>query len=528
MSSAHLAIVLHAHLPFVHHPENERHLEEEWLFEAVAETYVPLLMAWESLRRDGVPFRLTLSVTPPLLEMLSNPLLRERCEEFLARRIALAEREADRTSSDATAHALALHYVERFRAVRDYYSRRCEGELIAPLRKLQEAGEIEIITCAATHSLLPLLGTPNGLRAQVEVGVEATTRHFGRRPYGIWLPECGFAPGIDAALAKAGLKYCLVDAHGLLNATPPPPHGVHAPALCPSGVAAFARDLESSKQVWSSTEGYPGDGVYREFYRDLGYDADYDYIKPFLHEDGVRRNVGIKYHSVTGGVGLGEKAPYDRATAVRRAGEHASHFVYSRQHQARFLKSKMPSPPIITAPYDAELFGHWWYEGPEFLEQLFRAAQFAQEDFCVSTLSACLDEHPPRHTAMPSLSTWGNKGYLEVWLNGANDWVYRHLHWAEERMAELAAKHRDDARGPLRAALDQAARELMLAQSSDWAFLMTAGTATPYAEKRTRDHLNRFAELYHMIESGRVNAERVTKFQEMSPIFAEMDFRVFG
>jgi 1,4-alpha-glucan branching enzyme len=528
MSSAHLAIVLHAHLPFVHHPEHDRHLEEEWLFEAVTETYVPLLLSWDRLRRDGVPFRLTMSVTPTLLEMLATPLLQARCAEYIARRIELAEREAHRTRKSPAAHAVALHYVERFRTVMDFFSRRHEGDLITPLREAQEAGHVEIMTCAATHALLPLLQTPNALRAQIETGVETTTRHFKRRPYGFWLPECGFSPGIDEALAAAGLKYFIVDAHGLLNALPTPPHGVHAPVLCPSGVAAFARDLESSKQVWSSTEGYPGDGAYREFYRDLGYDADYDYIKPFLHDDGVRRNLGIKYHRVTGGVALDGKELYDPAAALRRAGEHAGHFLYSRQHQARFLKSKLPAPPVIVAPYDAELFGHWWYEGPEFLEQLFRAAQFAREDFCVSTLSDCLAHHPPTHAALPAASTWGNKGGLEVWVNGANDWVYRHLHWAEERMSDLARKHREKLRPPLRAALDHAARELMLAQGSDWAFLMTAGTATPYAEKRTRDHLHRFAELYYMIEAGRIDTTRVKKFRELSPIFAEMDYRMFG
>ena len=173
---------------------------------------------------------------------------------------------------------------------------------------------------------------------------------------------------MDRALAEAGIRYFLVDAHGILNAFPTSPHGVHAPVVCPSGVAAFGRDLESSKQVWSSEEGYPGDGAYREFYRDLGYDASYDYIEPYLHDDGVRRNLGLKYYRVTGRVGLHEKQLYDRAAAVRKAVEHGGHFVFCRQHQLRFLKSKLSVPPIVVAPYDAELFGHWWYEGPEFLE----------------------------------------------------------------------------------------------------------------------------------------------------------------
>ncbi len=528
MTNAHLAILLHAHLPFICHPEHRRHIEEEWLFEAVAETYAPLVFSWERLRRDGVPFRLTLSVSPTLLEMFANPLLQQRCADYLLRRIVLAEREAQRPNLSRELRSVARHYVERFHGVHDAFTRRWSGNLVEPLREMQNAGCVEIATCAATHALLPLLRTPNGLRAQIEIGLETTTRHFGRRPYGIWLPECGYRPGLDDALADAGLRYFVVDTHGLRNALPTPPCGVYAPARSPAGPAVFGRDPETARQVWSATEGYPGDGAYREFYRDLGHDADYDYIRPHLHEDGVRRNTGIKYHRVTGRVALDAKAPYDRAAAERRAGEHAAHFVFARQQQCRRLKAALPRPPVIVAPYDAELFGHWWYEGPEFLEGVFRSAQFARDDFFVATLSECLAKGPPEHAAVPGASTWGHKGHLEVWLNGANDWVYRHLHWAEERMGELAAQYREGATAPQRNALNQAARELLLAQSSDWAFLMTSGPSAAYAEQRTRDHLRRFAELRQMLLNGRVNPARLKRFQEAAPLFADLDYRVFA
>jgi 1,4-alpha-glucan branching enzyme len=334
---------------------------------------------------------------------------------------------------------------------------------------------------------------------------------------------------MDRALAEAGIRYFLVDAHGILNAFPTSPHGVHAPVVCPSGVAAFGRDLESSKQVWSSEEGYPGDGAYREFYRDLGYDASYDYIEPYLHDDGVRRNLGLKYYRVTGRVALHEKQLYDRAAAVRKAVEHGGHFVFCRQHQLRFLKSKLSVPPVVVAPYDAELFGHWWYEGPEFLEEVFRASQCVRDDYVVSTLSEYLDQHPPEQISTPSSSSWGEKGYFEVWLNGANDWIYRHLHKAEERMAELAgrAAGKKKPAAAVQAALQQAARELLLAQSSDWAFLMATGGAAPYAEKRTRNHLHSFTRLYEMVRSGNVDRKYVERLRAMNPVFPDLDWRAF-
>ncbi len=528
MSDAHLAIVLHAHLPFIHHPEHETFLEEEWFFEAVTETYVPILLAWNRLSDEGVPFRVTMTLTPTLLEMFANPLLRQRCRRYLDRRIQLAQEEARHRGRSAGERAVALHYLERFRQVRDFLFRRHGGNLAPAFKEVQDAGNLEVLACAATHGFLPLMLTPNAVRAQVEIGIEAVTRHLGRRPKGFWLPECAYRPDMDRALAEAGIRYFLVDAHGILNAFPASPHGVHAPVVCPSGVAAFGRDLESSKQVWSSEEGYPGDGAYREFDRDLGYDASYDYIEPYLH-DGVRRNLGLKYYRVTGRVELHEKQLYDRAAAVRKAVEHGGHFVFCRQHQLRFLKSKLSVPPIVVAPYDAELFGHWWYEGPEFLEEVFRVSQCVRDDYVVSTLSEYLDQHPPEQISTPSSSSWGEKGYFEVWLNGANDWIYRHLHKAEERMAELAGRAAEKKKpaAAVQAALQQAARELLLAQSSDWAFLMTAGGSAPYAEKRTRNHLHNFTRLYEMVRSGNVDRKYVESLRAMNPVFPDLDWRAF-
>ena len=528
MSEAHLAIVLHAHLPFIHHPEHESFLEEDWLFEAMTETYVPLLLALGRLYRSGVEFRITMSLTPTLLEMLAQPMLQQRYMRYIHQRIELAERESKRRTRSEQERVTARHYAERFSEVEAFFRARHRTDLIGAFRELQDGGCLQVLACAATHGFLPLMLTPNAVRAQVAVGIAAVERHLGRRPTGMWLPEMAFRPGIDAVLAAEGITHFIVDAHGILNAWPTPPDGVHAPVRCPSGVAAFGRDLESSKQVWSAEEGYPGDGVYREFYRDLGYDAAYDEISSFLHADGIRRNVGIKYHRVTGQVGLNEKQLYDHDQARSKAQEHGGHFVFCRQHQLRFLKSHIRSAPIVVAPYDAELFGHWWYEGPEFIEAMFRTAVHLRDEFAVCTLEEYCAEHPPQHEAMPSSSTWGDKGYSDVWLNGGNDWVYRHLHKAEKCMIELAEAHRDEApSGEIAAALNQALRELLLAQSSDWAFLMTAGTATPYAEKRTRNHLHRFTRLYQMIRSGSVAADYVRQLYEMNPVFPGCDFRVY-
>ncbi|MDH7579161.1 MAG: DUF1957 domain-containing protein, partial [Bacillota bacterium] len=260
--------------------------------------------------------------------------------------------------------------------------------------------------------------------------------------------------------------------------------------------------VESSKQVWSSQEGYPGDYEYREFYRDIGYDLDFEYIKPYIHPDGIRTHTGLKYYKITGKVDLSQKEPYNPWRADEKAAVHAGNFMFNRQHQIMHLSSMMERPPIIVAPYDAELFGHWWFEGPTWLEYLIRKIAFDQEIIEMVTPSDYLQRFPCNQVAVPCSSSWGNKGYHEVWLCGANDWIYRHLHMAAGMMVSLANSRRG-AKGLLRRALNQAARELMLAQSSDWAFIMSTGTMVEYAVRRTKTHINNFLGLHDQIQGNR-------------------------
>ena len=377
MTQANLLLILHCHLPYVRHPEHDDFLEEDWFFEAVAETYVPLLLALERLEEDAVPFPLALSVSPTLCEMLANPLLQRRLARYLDRHVDLAEAEVRRTRATPFADAARM-YARHYRTVRDACATRYGGDILQAFARLHRAGRLELIASAATHALLPLLASPQARRAQVEVGLQCFRRHFGVRPRGFWLPECAFDPAVPRLLAEFGLGCFFLDTHGILLADPAPPAGVFAPLATPDGPLAFGRDVETGRQVWSAQEGYPGDPVYREFHRDLGYDADPERLAPCLPADGARRPVGLKYHRVTGACPLGDKRPYEPAAAVARARQHAAHFVARRTEQARriarALGPALGRAPVIVAPYDAELFGHWWFEGVHFLETVARLA----------------------------------------------------------------------------------------------------------------------------------------------------------
>jgi 1,4-alpha-glucan branching enzyme len=527
MPQGNLCLVLHAHLPFVRHPEYDDFLEEDWLYEAITETYVPLLEVFDGLRRDGVGWRLTLSVSPTLAAMLSDPLLQYRYVRHLDNLIALAGREVERTRWHPEFQNLALLYQRRFLRCREVFVRQYDHNLLAGFRRFADAGNLELITCAATHGFLPLMGgNRNAMQAQIELGAREFERHFGRRPPGIWLPECGYAPGVDELLAEAGLRYFFVDTHVLLNAEPRPRNGVYAPVLCPkSGVAAFGRDTLSSAQVWSSVDGYPGDPAYREFYRDVGFDLDYDYLRPHLHQSGGRSMLGLKYYRITGPTD--DKEPYQPAAAMDRAALHAEHFLRTRQRQVGWLAGEMDRPPVIAAPYDAELFGHWWFEGPDWLNFLLRKLHFDQETIQTITAGEYLDRHAQPQHAQPTLGSWGAKGYCEVWLERSNDWIYPHLHTAADRMVELArAEPRPN---PLRErALNQAARELLLAQASDWAFIMKTGTTVEYARRRTCEHIDNFHRLDDQLRTDAIDEASLADLERRHNLFPAIDYRVYA
>lgn len=523
-AKGYLLLMLHAHLPFVRHPEHEEFLEENWLFEALDETYYPLLGMLARLRKDGVPFVFTMSLTPPLCEMLVDPLLRQRYQRHLDRMGELLLREAHRTKGTEFEPVVAM-YVHRYAMIRDLAQRWQTP--VAGFRSFQDEGLLEIVTCPGTHPILPFCATEEGRRAHIRVAVENYRKHFGRQPRGVWLPECAYTPGMEDALDEAGIAYFFLDSHGVLYGTPRPRYGVYAPVYCPNGVAAFARDMESGHQVWSADTGYPGDPDYREFYRDVGYDAEYDHIRPFLMNDGVRRNVGLKYHRITGKVPLHRKAVYDPAAARAKAALHAENFALNRRKQAERLLEALGRPPVIVAPYDAELFGHWWFEGPLFLEHLMRDLAAHPGGVELVTALEYVSRHPENQQVVPQRSSWGAGGYFEVWLNERNDWIYRHLHKAEERMVELARRFRTS-EGLLRRALNQAARELMVAQSSDWAFIMNAGTMVEYAQRRTRDHLHNFNGIHAQITEDRLERGWIEELEARTTIFQEIDYRVFS
>lgn len=542
MPVGYFSLILHAHLPYVRHPEYPEFLEEDWLFEAITEVYLPLIFIFQNLHDADAAPRVAINVSPPLSEMLADPLLQERYTRHLENLLDLAEKEVNRTSSEAIEfQAVAEMYADNLRHSLGLWNDRYGRNLINAFRELQDEGVLEIITCCATHGFLPLISTPEARRAQISIAVANYKKHFHRQPRGIWLAECAYEPGVEKILKEFGIEYFISDTHAILYGDPRPKYGVHAPVVCPNGVATFARDIETSQQVWSAEIGYPGNDVYREFYRDIGWDLPIDYLKPYLHADGNRRHLGLKYHRITGrNVPQQHKQPYIPKLATEKAAENAMHFIGERIKQAHKLRKTFDGhPPLVTSPYDAELFGHWWFEGPQFIDFLFRKMHWDQNEIAAVTPGDFLDSGIPIQVQQPTASSWGENGYYKVWLNENNSWMYPYQHDAERRMTEYADRFaaaeapsfpvslvHNGADISVRL-LNQMARELLLAQSSDWAFQIYQGTTVEYSSRRFQSHIHRFDLLAKMLDSGNIDHELLAEIGARDNIFAEIDFRSF-
>ncbi len=492
MAAGHLALVLHGHLPFVRRLQAGS-LQEDWFHQAVLESYLPLL---HHLQRSANDPRqapaLSLSLSPTLLAMLADPLLCSRFPDWVMRRQRILQ------WAPPPQHHAAAHLSQQLDAMLAFWH-QMEGRLIPAFQALQRQGVLDLLTCGATHGYLPLLREPrSAVVAQLRVAVEHHRHHLGCAPLGIWLPECAYFEGLDRLMAAEGLRYAVLDAHGLLQALPRPRYGVYAPICSPGAVAFMGRDSTATLPVWSARDGYPGQACYREFYRDLGWDLPPEQLQKMGIPDS--RPLGLKLHAVgPRSCPLEHKPLYAPEDAELQVQADAEHYVQGRVQQLQKLQSAMGSqPPLVVAPFDAELFGHWWYEGPQFLAALWRAAPRHQLGF--TTLRRCLEDSPRLQLCCPAPSSWGQGGYHGYWLNDTNAWAVPLWYRCGLRMERLVVRHGRHQQS--QRLLRQAARELLLLQSSDWSFILRSGTTTDLAREQIHRHGDRFQELADALDSG--------------------------
>jgi 1,4-alpha-glucan branching enzyme len=543
--------VLHSHLPYARRAGRWPH-GEEWIHEAASETYLPLLDALRGLKREGVPVRLTLGMTPVLVEQLADADVLRNLVTFMEERRENATADIARfEGSDEPERApIARWYEERYTHLLRLLCDELDGDIVGGFRRLQDDDVIEIATSAATHGYLPLMARDSTIRAQLGTGVRAYKRHFGREPRSVWLPECAYRPayvaddgrvrpGIERFVAEQGLRVFFVETHTIEGGRPVGkaagdavgPYGdIHRrwviplpPASEPSGnttyqpywvsepqVAAIGRNNRTGLQVWSAEHGYPGEARYREFHK----------------RDGVS---GLHYWSVTGPrVDLGDKQPWNPTEAFGHVHMHADHFSDLVSGLLVDYRAEAGRGGLISAAFDTELFGHWWFEGVDWLCEVLRRLARRPEVELVSA-GQYVAQHPPEIVLNLPEGSWGEGGGHFVWDNAATRWMWPVVHAAEARIERIADRHAN-ATGPLRALVDQAAREALLLQSSDWPFLITTGQARDYAAERFENHADRFAELCDLIERGETGeaAQRLARqYYELDNVFPEIDIALF-
>ncbi|TGN11749.1 glycoside hydrolase family 57 protein [Leptospira ilyithenensis] len=521
-----LLLMLHAHLPFVRHPGYDLpFIEENWLNEAILETYIPLIRVFQNLKKENVPFRITMSFTPTLSSMLVDEYLQNQFRKYIKNLISLAKEEKKRTKFDPHLNYLSDYYLSHFEDSLSVFE-ETKGDLTKQFLPFVESGHLEIITSPATHGFLPFYQSePSIIRSQLRNGRRTFRKIWGRDPKGIWLSECGYYPGLEDDLDKEGFRYFFVDTHGINHASPRPMFGVYSPVEVGYGVFAFGRDKESSRQVWSSIDGYPGDFHYREYYRDIGHDLDYNYMEPFLNSNGIRINTGIKYHKITGKTA--HKEYYRPLEAMEICGNHAEDFLRNRISQAEALYSENKQPAIIVSPYDAELYGHWWYEGPQFIEFLFKKIHFDQDVIQTIHPLEATRVVPKVQSVKMQMSSWGENGYGDVWLNPSNDWIYKHIHSLSIDMFHKTNELKDSKDPLIIRVLKQMGRELLLLQSSDWAFIMKTGTMVDYAIRRTNVHSNLFLHLKSMLDTGNMDEASLAKIESEHNLFPDIQVSDF-
>tara|TARA_Y100001968_G_scaffold316692_1_gene344859 strand:- start:1000 stop:2574 length:1575 start_codon:yes stop_codon:yes gene_type:complete len=488
-----LALVLHAHLPYVRSAKSGS-LEEDWYFQALMECYLPLLEVLENNTETSKTTnnnqKITIGISPTLLALMEDRELNSRFLKWAKARENILEYSELANNKPGT-------FLKKFIQNQVNNWKKCNGDLIGRFAKLLASGVVDLLTCAATHGYLPLLReNPEAVYGQLRTGIREHERVFSNKPLGIWLPECAYYEGLDKLMHKAELKYAILDGHGLLNANPRPRYGIYSPICTKNGVAFFARDSDSTLPIWSASHGYPGEPEYREFHRDLGWDISMEKLNNIGLED--RRPLGLKLHKVTSkSASLNEKDLYDPDLAYAEINKHAQEYISERKSQIIALRETMGTKAILVAPFDAELFGHWWFEGPLFLKEIFKIAK--KENIILTSLKNILQNTSHMQLCNPSPSSWGQGGYHDYWLNDSNSWIIRKWSEAGNHMVKIANKEIND-KDTLRLA-KQAARELLLSQSSDWSFILRAGTTTKLAKERINLHLKRFWEIINQIES---------------------------
>ena len=509
-----LSIVLEAHIPYVKEYSKEDELlqagDEGCLFETISETLLPLLEVLERLENDHIPFRLALVLSPILCNMLCDENLQNKYLHYIDKQIEFGKQEMTRLLEQPEMYKLAEYYYTKIIDRRFAYTEKYEKNLIKAFDFFRKRGKLEILASCATHSFLPFIDhNPESIQAQMEVPVSLYRKHFGSPPQGFWLPCLGWTPAIESYLKAYNFSYTIIDTHGLLFGNPAPQKGCFYPVKTPGGTFILGRDFYTVREI----EEISGDEIYRNNNLDSGYELAPELVSQFLSKEGERRKTGYKYRA---------KKPetiYNPQAASDKVQDHVRTFLEKTTARLEEVSKHMEQPPLCVYTSNADNFGRLWHEGMQFIESLFRmASHYRDLQFVNPSEYIFKQELSSMQTVTPEFSSSGINGYAESWINISNNSLFGHLYRAIERMTELAERFPDDT-GLKERALNQAAREILLAQSSD-------GTSS-FLCNQVKDALRNFTTVYEALGSNYISTEWLTTLEKRHNIFPNINYRVF-
>jgi 1,4-alpha-glucan branching enzyme len=529
-------LVLHSHIPYV---IGQNRLEEEMLLDAAIETYIPLLGVFNRLVSEGISPRTTIGISPVLAEQLAHPEFKTKLREYCELKAEFARQDSEEFRSEHPHPRWLARRWEQFYTETDRLFNRTYGkDIIGAFKELQDNGHIELITCAATHPYLPALLEDTSIEAQIKLAIQTHRHHFGNSPRGIWVPECGYRPagqwrprytsrqseasrfrhGVETVLSENELEFFVIDQHQLEKANPTDLHKTLLDTYRVGGsevpkqpVTVFTRDSNLSEQVWLKQRGYPGNGAYLDFHK--------------RHAEGVHRYWKITDEDVP----MGNKQFYHPDDAAVKIAEHAGHYKWLITQSLRTNFEHTGQAKLIMTAFDTELFGHWWFEGPEWLYTVLKYID-ADPEIGTMTCSEYLDQQPAYNWVYLPESSWGANFDSSTWLNPEVEWTWERIYHAEHEMSQLAKAFGEKDDPTLQRILNQSIRELLILQASDWQFMVTNWSTRDLAEKRLverHEDFKRLAKLAWDYGGKRDVSQREWHFlhecEQLNQIFTDVD-----
>ncbi|MBN1215796.1 MAG: DUF1957 domain-containing protein [Candidatus Lokiarchaeota archaeon] len=519
-------LVLHGHIPWCK-MSGTWPAGEEWLFEAMNETYIPMLNILRELKEKKIKTGITINITPILAEQLADEYMKQRFQEYMEDKIKRCKNDIIRFENHPKMKEIAQIHLDNHNNVLNSFYHNYYRDLNGSFKWLEEEGMIELITCGATHGFLPLMERDSGIFSQIQVAIDTHKKHFKKEPKGIWIPECAYRPqeyrdnklreSIDYWLNNSGLGYFFVDSHGILDAEILEEKNniglnTNFGYQLNTGVFVFGRNTNTSRQVWDSKIGYPGNEYYREFHK-----KDYE--------------SGLHYWRITNkDLGNEQKLIYDMNLAKQKIEAHANQFIQILNNELKDFSKNYNEKGIIISPYDFELYGHWWMEGIEWLKRIFELI-YQHENIEMMTISDYVSKYKNTFSLINmKKSSWGEGGLFQVWFNKEHGWIWPYINGTIKEFEQVLAPLSNTDENQLRI-LKQIARELLLMEGSDWPFLLYTKQAKEYANKRFHNHHQRFNKLIwaakNFNDTNRISTHELEEIELIDSCFRDININYF-